>query len=90
MISKIFLTVAHLRVSLSVFWSTTYPRAHQTAQSMPVSIVSGHGNVNVGVALKFAHALRTFLYLDPPLVEPLIDTRVLFEVQLQQMQACHM
>ena len=54
MSSKIILTVAHLQVFWSEFWS----RAQQTTQNMPFSIASGCGQrIKMGVAKKIARAL---------------------------------
>ena len=62
MSSKIILTVAHLQVLCSEFWS---PRAQQTTQNTPFSIASGCGQRKSGRGQKFARAV---LYtLNPPL-----------------------
>ena len=62
-------SVAHLRVFLSEFWSTTCPRAQLTTQNSPFSIASGCG---FKIYVRFVRALviRTPLgkILDPPLM----------------------
>ena len=60
MSSKIILTVAHLQVLWSEFWS---PRAQQTTKNTPFSIASGCGQRESGRGQKIARALRTFFIL---------------------------
>ena len=62
--SKIVLTVAHLQVLWSEFWS---PRAQQTTQNTPFSIASGCGQPKSGRGQKIARALRAFFILRTPL-----------------------
>ena len=58
------LTVAHLQVLWSEFWS---PRAQQTTQKKPFSIVSGCGQCKSGRDQKIVCALRAFFMLRTPL-----------------------
>ena len=64
MSSKIILTVAHLQVLRSEFWS---PRAQQTTQNTPFSIASGCSQRKCGRGQKIARALRAFFTLRTPL-----------------------
>ena len=64
MSSKIILTVAHLQVLWSEFWS---PRAQQTTQNTPFSIASGCGQRKSGRGRKIARASRAFFILRTPL-----------------------
>ena len=64
MSSKIILTVAHLQVLWSEFWS---PRAQQTTQNTPFSIASGCGQRKNGCGQKITRALRAFFMLRTPL-----------------------
>ena len=61
--SKIILTVAHLQVFMNEFWSIACPRAQQTTQNTPFSIVSGRGHHKNGRGIK---TLRARIYLEPP------------------------
>ena len=62
--SKIILTVAHLPVLWSDYWS---PRAQQTTQTRHFRSRVGVSNVKMGVAKNFARARS--LYLEPLLVK---------------------
>ena len=64
MSSKIILTVAHLQVLWSEFWS---PRAQQTTQNTPFSIASGCGQRKNERGQKIARAPRAFFMLTTPL-----------------------
>ena len=64
MSSNIVLTVAHLQVLWSEFWS---PRAQQTTQNTPFSIASGCGQRKSGRGQKIARASRAFFILRTPL-----------------------
>ena len=80
MSSKIILTVAHLQVLWSEFWS---PRAQQTTQNTPFSIASGCDQCKSGRGQKIARAKRAFFMLKTPLYKILNPPLKKYEIAMK-------